>query len=111
MKNAFDYGNIYLTGDNGGTVVLHPTDILLLKEEDGGTIVTLAKAGVKAEVKVKQTPGRIKQKVNNLARKQEIQQRMMEAEAKAKAQESFFSKFPKTKAMFQEESAELNKRK
>jgi len=109
IKDVFGYGNITLTGTNGGIVTLNPNDILCLAQEEEYTVVTVAKAGFCFNIMVKQTPGRIKQKANNLAAKQEKIHQQMEEEARAKAQESFFEKYPKTKATFQEESTELNK--
>ena len=111
MKNSFDFANIYLTGSNDGIVTIRPVDIYYLEEVDGGTLVHLVNNGSQADVFVKQTPGRIKQKVNNLAKRQDRDHALMEEEAKKKAQENFFDKYPKTKAMFQQESAELNKKK
>lgn len=109
IKDVFGYGNITLTGINGGVVTLNPNDIMCLEAVDEGTNVTLSKVGVSYQLCVKQTPGRIKQKANNLAAKQEKIHQQMEEEAKAKAQERFFDQYPQTKATFQKESAELNK--
>ena len=109
IKDVFGFGNITLTGLNGGVVTLNPNDILYIEEMDFGSVVHLAKAGFSVPVEVKQTPGRVKQKANNLAAKQEKIHQQMEEEAKAKAQQGFFDKYPKTKAMFEQESAELNK--
>lgn len=109
IKDVFGYGNITLTGTNGGIVTLNPNDILCLAQEDNYTVVTVAKAGFCFNIMVKQTPGRIKQKANNLAAKQDKIHKAMEEEARAKAQEGFFDKYPQTKATFQKESAELNK--
>lgn len=108
IKDVFGFGNITLTGTNGGIVTLNPNDILCLAQEDNYTVVTVAKAGFCFNIMVKQTPGRIKQKANNLAAKQERIHQQMEEEAKAKAQESFFAKYPETKAAFEKESAKLN---
>lgn len=110
MKNTFDYTHMYLTGTNGGLVVINPIDILAVVEEDKGTLITLARSGVSMDVWVKQTPGRIKQKVNNLAARQDKEHKRMEEEAKVAAQERFFDKYPKTKAMFQAECAELGQK-
>ena len=107
IKDVFGYGNITLTGTNGGVVTVNPNDIVYLQQEDNHTCIGVARAGFCIKLEVKQTPGRIKQKANNLAAKQEKIHEAMEAEAKAKAQESFFDKYPKTKAMFEEESKEL----
>ena len=108
IKDVFGFANITLTGTNGGVVTVCPTDILCLAQEDNHTVVTLAKAGFCFNVIVKQTPGRIKQKANNLAARQERIHQQMEEEAKAKAQEGFFDKYPETKAAFEKESAKLN---
>lgn len=110
MKNTFDYTHMYLTGTNGGLVVINPIDILAVVEEDKGTLITLAHNGVSMDVWVKQTPGRIKQKVNNLAARQDKEHKAMEEEAAIKAKTSFFDKYPKTKAMFQAECAELGQK-
>ena len=110
IKDVFGFANITLTGTNNGIVTINPNDILSLYQEDKHTVVTLAKAGVKCELCVKQTPGRIKQKANNLAAKQERIHQQMEEEARVKAQENFFDKYPKTKAMFQAECAELGQK-
>lgn len=109
MKNSFDFANIYLTGSNGGIVTIRPVDIYYLEEIDGGTIVHLVNGGSQADIFVRQTPGRIKQKVNNLAKRQDKEHELMEEEAKKKAQENFFDKYPKTKAMFQQEVEEMGK--
>jgi len=108
IKDVFGFGNITLTGINGGVVTLNPNDIMCLEAVDEGTQVTLSKVGVSYQLCVKQTPGRIRQKANNLAAKQERIHQQMEEEAKAKAQESFFAKYPETKAAFEKESAKLN---
>lgn len=110
MKNTFDYTHMYLTGTNGGLVVINPIDILAIVEEDKGTLISLARGGVSDDVWVKQTPGRIKQKVNNLAARQDKEHKAMEEEAALKAKTSFFDKYPKTKAMFQAECAELGQK-
>lgn len=110
MKNTFDYTHMYLTGTNGGLVVINPIDILCLEQVDQGTIVSLAKSGFNYQLCVKQTPGRIKQKVNNLAARQDKEHKAMEEEAALKAKTSFFDKYPKTKAMFQAECAELGQK-
>lgn len=109
-KDAFGISRIFLTGTNGGAVVVNPVDILSIEEVDGGSIVTLAKSGCKVELKVKQTAGRVKQKTNNLSIKQENFHKQIEEEAKIQAQQNFFDQFPKTKAMFQSECAELGKK-
>lgn len=105
IKDVFGFGNITLTGTNGGIVTLNPNDIMYIEQMDFGSVVHLAKAGFSVPVEVKQTPGRIKQKANNLAAKQERIHRAMEEEARAKAQEGFFSKYPETKAAFEKETA------
>ena len=110
IKDVFGFANITLTGTNGGIVTLCPTDILCLAQEDNHTVVTLAKEGFCFNVIVKQTPGRIKQKANNLAAKQDKLHQQMEEEARIKAKEGFFDKYPKTKAMFQAECAELGQK-
>lgn len=110
MKNTFDYTHMYLTGTNGGLIAINPIDILAVVEEDNKTVVTIARSGVAVDVEVKQTPGRIKQKVNNLAARQDKEHKRMEEEAKVAAQERFFDKYPKTKAMFQAECAELGQK-
>jgi len=110
IKDVFGFGNITLTGTNGGVVNLNPKNIVYLQQEDTHTKIGLSMGGnFCVIIEVKQTPGRIKQKANNLAAKQDKIHQQMEEEARAKAQEGFFDKYPKTKAVFQEESAELNK--
>ena len=110
IKDVFGYGNIILTGMNDGVITLNPNDILFVEEVDNGSVVHLGKAGYCTCIEVKQTPGRIKQKANNLAARQERIHQQMEEEARIKAKEGFFDKYPKTKAMFQAECAELGQK-
>lgn len=111
IKDVFGYGNITLTGTNGGVVNLNPNNIVYLQQEDTHTKIGLSMGGNFCVIlEVKQTPGRIKQKSNNLAAKQDKYHKQMEEEAKIEAQQNFFDKYPKTKAMFQAECAELGQK-
>lgn len=107
IKDVFSYANITLTGTNGGVVIVKPTTILAMQELDGCTELYITLNGCMFPIKVRQTPGRIKQKINNLAAKQRLQQKEMEEQARIEAQDNFFDKYPKTKEVFKKEVEEM----
>ena len=106
VKDVYGIAHIKLTGTNGAPMYVNPVDIITIEGTDEGSTLWVIHGGCDFFAHCTEAPDQVITLINELADKQEQLHKEMEEEAKAKAQENFFAKYPKAKAAFQEEIKE-----
>ena len=109
VKDVFGIAHIKLTGTNDAPLYLNAVDIVTISGDDVGSSLWIIHNGCDCFIHCKEKPEEVISLINELADKQEAEHTRIEEEAKAKAQESFFAKFPKAKEAYLEELKEQNK--
>lgn len=106
VKDVFGMSHLKLTGTDNSDIFLNAVDIKAILGLEFGSDLWVVSGGCQKEVFCKEMPLIVVDKINELADKQEKFHEELEAEAKAKAQERFFDKYPKAKAALEEEVKE-----
>lgn len=109
VKDVFGLAYLKVTGCDDEPLYLKAVDIVAVNGTDFGSRVLLIQSGCKEEMHCKEKPEELIALFNGLSAKQDEDHALLEEEAKAKATERFFDKFPKAKAAYLAEVEEQKK--
>ena len=109
VKDVFGLAYMKVTGCDNEPIYLKAVDIVAVGGTDYGTQICLIQSGCEKEIHCTEKPEEVIALFNGLSAKQDEDHERLEEEAKAKATERFFDKFPKAKAAYLAELEEQKK--
>lgn len=109
VKDVFGLAYMKLTDTNGCPLYVKAVDIVTVNGADSGTVIWITQSGCDRMILCTEEPDKVIEAFNALSAKQDEDHEQLEAEAKAKATERFFDKFPKAKAAYLAELEEQKK--
>jgi len=109
VKDVFGLAYMKVTGCGDEAIYFKAVDVIAVSAADYGSQIFLVQSGCEKEIHCKEKPEEVIALFNGLSAKQDEDHERLEAEAKAKATERFFDKFPKAKAAYLAELEEQKK--